>query len=63
MWEDERTLTGWYGGTGAPRDDVLRAGRGRDERDGRWVTQAGTGHAALARTREQAAAVIAGLTR
>ena len=34
VWEDERTLTGWYGGTGAPGDDVLRAGAGRDERDG-----------------------------
>jgi hypothetical protein len=30
---------------------------------GRWVTQAGTGRATLARTREQAAALIADLTR
>ena len=63
VWEDERTLTGWYGGTGAPGTMFFALEQDGTSATGRWVTQAGTGHAALARTREQAAVVIAGLTR
>ena len=62
VWEDGRTLTGWYGGTGAPGTMFFALDEPRSSASGRWVTQAGTGLAALARTREDAAAVIAGLT-
>lgn len=62
VWDDERTLTGWYGGAGAPGTMLFALDEDGAAASGRWVTAAGTGHAALARTREAAAARIAGLT-
>ncbi len=61
---DERTLTGWYGGAGAPGTMFFALDDDGDTATGRWVAQASggavtTGHAALARTREAVAAVIA----
>jgi len=62
VWDAERTLTGWYGGTGAPGTMFFALGEDGTSATGRWVTRSGTGRAALARTREEAAALIAGLT-
>lgn len=66
VW-DERTLTGWYGGAGAPGTMFFSLAEDGASARGRWVAQAASGevtggHAALARTREGAATVIAGLT-
>ena len=61
VWQ-ERTLTGWYGGTGSPGTMFFALDDSGTAASGRWVTESGTGHAALARTREAAAAIIAALT-
>lgn len=66
VW-DERTLTGWYGGAGAPGTMFFALTEDGEQARGRWVAQSADGevvggHAALARTREQAAALIADLT-
>jgi transcriptional regulator with XRE-family HTH domain len=60
VWDD-RTLTGWYGGTGAPGTMFFALDEDGRSAHGRWVTHAGTGRAALARTRAEAAAVITAL--
>lgn len=62
VW-DERTLTGWYGGAGAPGTMFFLLDAESTLASGRWVARAadGTitgGHAALARTREEAAAAL-----
>jgi len=61
VW-DERTLTGWYGGAGAPGTMFFALDDGTSAH-GRWVARAADGavtggHAALARTREAAASAI-----
>jgi len=67
VWE-ERTLTGWYGGAGAPGTMFFVLDDERTLAHGRWVASAAGGavtggHAALARTREEAAAAIPRLPR
>ena len=66
MW-DETTLTGWYGGAGAPGTMFFVLDEDGERARGRWVAQSADGavtggHAALARTRGAASALIAGLT-
>lgn len=67
VWE-ERTLTGWYGGAGAPGTMYFALDEDGTRARGRWVSQRAdgevtSGHAALARTRAAAAAEIAVLSR